>query len=179
MQIEPLEFIERIAKFIPSPRRHLRHYHGVFAPNSPLRRKVSASAQKISESSLVDELKNAANKVGKVSFDWASLIARVYKVNPMICGCGRELKINGFVTYPPEIERILKKTPWPSAIPEFDPPYDLVDWDICKLFVGTADGFPPMEEQCEGGFGPDPPFIECTCDNPQFEEYFDIPHLEE
>src|SRR5262249_33211210 len=34
IQLEPLELIERIAAFIPYPRRHRRHYHGVFAPNS-------------------------------------------------------------------------------------------------------------------------------------------------
>jgi len=28
IQLEPLEFLERIAKFIPLPRRHRRHYHG-------------------------------------------------------------------------------------------------------------------------------------------------------
>ncbi|MBA2728712.1 MAG: transposase, partial [Parachlamydiaceae bacterium] len=37
--LDPLEFIERIAAFIPHPRRHRHHYHGAFAPNSPLRKK--------------------------------------------------------------------------------------------------------------------------------------------
>ncbi len=34
VQLEPHEFIEKIAAFIPMPHRHRRHYHGVFAPNS-------------------------------------------------------------------------------------------------------------------------------------------------
>jgi len=38
IQLDPLEFLERISAFVPYPRRHRRHYHGVFAPNSPLRR---------------------------------------------------------------------------------------------------------------------------------------------
>ena len=44
MQLDPLEFIEKIAAFIPYPRRHRHHYHGAFAPNSSLRKKVAASA---------------------------------------------------------------------------------------------------------------------------------------
>ena len=39
IQLDPLEFLERISVFIPYPRHHRRHYHGVFAPNSPLRKK--------------------------------------------------------------------------------------------------------------------------------------------
>src|SRR5438132_13787457 len=46
IQLEPLEFIERISRFIPYPRRHRRHYHGAFAPNSSLRKHLAANAQK-------------------------------------------------------------------------------------------------------------------------------------
>ena len=44
--IDPLDFLERISHFIPYPRRHRQHYHGVFAPNSPLRKQIAANAQK-------------------------------------------------------------------------------------------------------------------------------------
>ena len=43
--LDPLDFLERISYFIPYPRRHRRHFHGVFAPNSSLRKQVAASAQ--------------------------------------------------------------------------------------------------------------------------------------
>lgn len=46
IQLQPLEFIKKIAAFIPYPRRHRRHYHGVFAPHSPHRKQVRANAQK-------------------------------------------------------------------------------------------------------------------------------------
>ena len=38
------DFLDRIAAFIPPPRRHRHHYHGVFAPNAPQRRLIAASA---------------------------------------------------------------------------------------------------------------------------------------
>jgi putative transposase len=44
IQLEPVEFIERISHFIPYPRRHRRHYHGVLAPSSPMRKQVVAAA---------------------------------------------------------------------------------------------------------------------------------------
>ena len=44
--LDPVEFIERISHFIPYPRRHRRHYHGAFAPSSPLRKHIAANAQK-------------------------------------------------------------------------------------------------------------------------------------
>ncbi len=46
VQMMPLKFLDKIAAFIPHPRRHRHHYHGVFAPNSPLRKNITANAQK-------------------------------------------------------------------------------------------------------------------------------------
>ena len=34
LTLTPLELIDRLAKFIPLPRRHLHRYHGVFAPHA-------------------------------------------------------------------------------------------------------------------------------------------------
>lgn len=47
IRIEPLELIDRISKFIPYPRPHRRHYHGIFAPNSPLRKKIAIKETRI------------------------------------------------------------------------------------------------------------------------------------
>jgi len=116
IQLEPLEFIERISCFIPYPRRHRRHYHGVFAPNSPLRKKVAASAQKRPETSVPPAVQEAAGKVEKASFNWAKLIARIYETNPLICQCGEEIKITAFVLHSAEIRRVLGRIGWPTEI---------------------------------------------------------------
>ncbi|MBL0039900.1 MAG: transposase [Xanthomonadales bacterium] len=42
--LTPLELLDRLARFIPPPRRHLHRYHGVFAPHAALRAKVTARA---------------------------------------------------------------------------------------------------------------------------------------
>lgn len=42
LSLSPLEFIDRIAALVPSPHVHRHRYHGVLAPNSPLRDQVTA-----------------------------------------------------------------------------------------------------------------------------------------
>ena len=172
VQLDPLEFIDRISCFIPYPRRHRRHYHGVFAPNSPMRQRVAANAQKRPKSNIPQDLQESVKKIEKVSLNWAKLIARIYEVNPLLCTCGKEMKIVAFVTHSADIRRILIGIGWPTDIPEFNPPYTLPDRDICQLLPWTEDGFPPIESQDQiiGIAGPDPPFIDCCSDPPHWED---------
>ncbi len=44
LQLTPMEFLDRIAILIPLPRRHRHLYHGVLAPNAPLRKWVTERA---------------------------------------------------------------------------------------------------------------------------------------
>lgn len=82
IQLDPLELIGRISKFIPYPRRHRRHYHGIFAPNSPLRKKIVIKKPRTNPS---QDVRDMVDKVEKVSFNWSKLIARIYETNPLIC----------------------------------------------------------------------------------------------
>ena len=44
IELVPFEFLDRLANLIPQPRKHRHRYHGVFAPNHPLRPAVTALA---------------------------------------------------------------------------------------------------------------------------------------
>jgi len=44
IELTAFEFLDRLAALIPPPRRHRHRYHGVFAPNHPLRQAVTAVA---------------------------------------------------------------------------------------------------------------------------------------
>jgi len=172
VQLEPLEFIERISRFIPYPRRHRRHYHGVFASNSPFRPKIAANAQKRSNSSIPPDVKKSGEKVKKVSVSWAKLIARIYETNPLVCLCGTEIKITTFVLNTAEIRRVLSRIGWPTEIPQFDPPFDLPNWDICQLLPWTKDGFPPIQDEnpIMGETNPKPPHWDDHSDPPFWED---------
>lgn len=166
--IDPLDFLERISHFIPYPRRHRRHYHGVLAPSSPLRKHVAANAQKRLENS-AKAREEVIKKTKKVSQTWASLISRIYETDPLKCSsCGKKIKIIAFVMHTPQIRRILSGVGLPTVVPEFDPPYELASMNICQLVPETDDGFPEIDVQVYYDSGPDPPSI----------EYIDPPHCE-
>lgn len=44
--LKPFELLDKLSSLIPPPRRHRHHYHGVLAPNSPLRSKIASFANK-------------------------------------------------------------------------------------------------------------------------------------
>ncbi len=71
VQLDPMEFLDRIASFIPLPRRHRRHYHGVFAPNAPLRKKVIACAKSGSCNSF--SINQTVKKINRASLDFSAI----------------------------------------------------------------------------------------------------------
>jgi hypothetical protein len=116
-------------------------------------------------------VKKCKEAVDKVSRSWAKLIARIYEVDPLTCtGCGKKIKITAFITNEAQIHRILRGIGWPVVVPEFDPPYDLVNWDVCDLVPYTHDGFPEPEQQVHYDIGPDPPHCEDISDSPHWED---------
>ena len=168
--MEPLDFLDKIAALIPPPRRHRHHYHGVFAPNSPLRKLIAASANRTPKNQTPPVVKEAAEKAAKVSLNWAKLIARIYEINPLLCTCGKEMKIVAIVTHPTKIYQILSCFGWPTDKIDFDPPYELQEWNISQLVTGTHDGFPSIEEPCQ---------FETSSDSPHWESGVDPPHWED
>lgn len=45
LMLTPMQLLDRLAALIPPPRKHRHRYHGVLAPNSPLREAVTAPVQ--------------------------------------------------------------------------------------------------------------------------------------
>ncbi len=176
IQLDPVEFIERISHFIPYPRRHRRHYHGAFAPSSPLRKYISANAQKRLDTQSRD-MQETVEKITKVSRGWSVLISRIYEVDPLTCNsCGKRIKIITFVTHPEQIRRILRGIGWPITIPEFDLPHELSIDNVCQLVPSTHDGFQEPYEQIQYDAGPDPP---TEIDPPHWDNISDSPHWED
>src|SRR5262245_18717922 len=162
----------KIAALIPPACRHRHHYHGAFAPNSSLRPSITKAAIEAPPKLVPTPLQETAQKTSKVSFSWAKLLARIYDVDPLLCGCGKEMKIIKIVIDPTQVWRVLKKIGWPTTAPEFDEPQDLVEWDICQLVSGTADGF-PEDYYPPYTSGPDPPeFDDSPIDPPHWEDSF-------
>ncbi|MES9858985.1 MAG: transposase [Sedimenticola sp.] len=101
LRLTPAEFLDRIALLIPPPRRHRHRYHGVLAPNAPLREQVTSRAgQPVTGESVVSADKPTTGESEELTTGcpfasiWAMLLARIYEINPLVCPrCGGEMRI--------------------------------------------------------------------------------------
>jgi len=142
LRLSALEFLDRLAKILPPPRIHRHRYHGVFAPNAPLRPLVTARAQEdnalAAQVSDLDGLPPAAPEVpspqpGRANRKapdstpsrpsrWAALLARIYEVFPLICpSCQTPLTFIAFLADPEPIAQILAHIGEPTSAPPLHP----------------------------------------------------------
>ena len=135
LQLTPGEFLDRIAALIPQPRKHRQRYHGVLAPNGPLRKEVTARAGlPVDAAVAVDPVgskptEQEESSVGLLTVSiWAMLIARIYEINPLVCSkCGSEMRIIAFVMEVEPISKILNHIGESDLAPEISPARDPPD----------------------------------------------------
>jgi len=117
------EFLDRLADLVPPPRKHRHRYHGVFAPNHPLRPAVTAlaignaTARAGAASSpprpLGEGRGEGAPDAARRSHDtsriaWAKLMAKIAEDFPLACpACGGDIRLVAFITQPAPIRKIL------------------------------------------------------------------------
>jgi len=105
--ISPMDFIARLAALVPPPRLNLTRFHGVFAPNSryraritPARRGRGAKPTKPTEDRTPAEQRSAMH--------WAKRLKRVFEIDVETCpNCGGTVQITACIEDPLVIERIL------------------------------------------------------------------------
>ena len=136
VDLSPFEFLDRLAALIPPPRKHRHRYHGVFAPNHPLRPAVTAMAignvgnqgEAADRTDSTDE-KACSHDTSRIA--WAKLLARVGEAFPLACpNCGGDICLISFITQPGPIRKILEHVGEalepPYVTPARGPP---VAWD--------------------------------------------------
>ena len=105
---EPLDFISRLISLIPKPRVNVTRFHGVFAPNSKYRARVTPARRgKRKRSCLADETdQTPAEK--RASMTWARRLKRVFSIEIEICSeCGGDVRIIASIEDPIVIQKIL------------------------------------------------------------------------
>ena len=113
VDLSPFEFLDRLAALIPPSRKHRYRYHGVFAPNHPLRPAVTAMAI-----GNVGNQRSAADRTDSTDekpcfhdtsrIAWAQLLARVGEAFPLACpNCGGNVGLISFIIEPETIRKIL------------------------------------------------------------------------
>ncbi len=117
---EPLDFIARLAALVPKPRVNLTRFHGVFAPNSRYRGRVTRArrgrgGRRPSRGDL--EEPKAAER--RASMSWAQRLKGVFGIDIETCpGCGGAVRIIACIEDPEVIEKILTHLDAKGAAPE-------------------------------------------------------------
>lgn len=142
VELDPLEFLERLVPLIPRPRLNLIHFHGVLAPRSRLRSLVVPRPNAVDDGcghgGLVEPEVQVLPVPAPPEFalrqlskrTWAQLISRVFQSDPLecpACPSGR-LRLVAFITHPETIYKILRAmklpTDAPAPAPARPPPED-------------------------------------------------------
>lgn len=127
-QLTPLEFLDKVSVLIPPPKSHLQHYHGVFASNAPMRKIITAHANRLLEEHVPELPQVGITPNLRKSYSWAKLLARIYEVFPLICSCGDAMKIIAIITNPHTARHILTQLKFCTN--PFDPvPFEPEEWE--------------------------------------------------
>jgi hypothetical protein len=106
---EPLDFISRLVSLIPKPRVNLTRFHGVFAPNSKYRARVTpAKRGRGKKIKTPDEAQDQTPAERRASMTWAKRLKRVFNIDIETCSeCGGEVRIIASIEDPEVIRKIL------------------------------------------------------------------------
>ena len=110
--LEPLDFLARLAALVPRPRINLTRFHGVFAPNSRLRVRVTPARRATGATKTpmtgAHEPTTAAGPTPLASSRWARRLARVFGIDIASCSvCGGLLRLLACIEDRQAIDAIL------------------------------------------------------------------------
>ena len=127
-----LEWIARLTSHIPERGTQLVHYYGAY---SNAHRGIAHRRKAFIEVPPEDEPYNPPEPdstwLAARRKSWARLIRRVYEVDPLLCPCGKRMRVVGFITQAHVIRKILdhiRRRFDPLKLPGRSPP--LLD-DFC------------------------------------------------
>ena len=107
MVFEPLDFIARLAALVPKPRVHLIRFHGVFAPNSKQRPRVTGDTLEKQNQLTVPE-SPASGEERRSKMSWAMRLKRVFNSDITVCRyCQGTVKVIACIEERQVIDKIL------------------------------------------------------------------------
>jgi hypothetical protein len=118
---EPLDFIARLAALVPKPRVNLTRFHGVFAPNSKYRARVTPARRgRGGRHARTADPEERTPAEHRAAMTWAQRLKRVFGIDIETCpACGGAVRIIASIEDPDVIEKILThldvKAPEPEA----------------------------------------------------------------
>ena len=107
---EPLDFIARLVALVPKPRVNLTRFHGVFAPNSAHRARVTPAKRGKGNNKVrsADAPEHTAPAERRAAMSWAQRLKRVFNIDIDTCkSCGGQVKVIACIEAPVVIEKTL------------------------------------------------------------------------
>ena len=106
---EPLDFIARLAALVPKPRVNLTRFHGVFAPNSKHRARVTpAKRGRGGRHATTADPEERTPAERRAAMTWAQRLKRVFGIDIETCpACGGSMRVIACIEAPDVIEKIL------------------------------------------------------------------------
>jgi hypothetical protein len=106
---EPLDFISRLVALIPKPRVNLTRFHGVFAPNSHYRARVTpAKRGRSKKTNTASDQQDQTPAERHAAMTWAQRLKRVFNIDIETCSeCGGDVRIIACIEDPVVISKIL------------------------------------------------------------------------
>ena len=102
-EFDPLEFLAAVSVQIPNKWEQLTRHYGYYST----RKRGERKQQQIAEPQELVILEPVPKR--KATPTWASLIKKVYNVDPLLCPkCGSNMKVVAFITDSREITKIMK-----------------------------------------------------------------------
>ncbi len=111
--LSPLDFMAKLAALVPRPRTNLTRFHGVLAPNSRYRARItpirSGKVKKPTVNAEADWRQDPDLTAGKrKGMCWAQRLKRVFNIEVSICSnCGGSMRIIASIEDPFVISKIL------------------------------------------------------------------------
>ena len=104
-----MDFVARLVALVPKPRVNLTRFHGVFAPNSAHRARVTpAKRGKGNKARTAHAPEDTTPVERRAAMTWAQRLKRVFNIDIEICNsCAGPVKIIACIEDPQVIKKIL------------------------------------------------------------------------
>ena len=118
---EPVDFIAKLAALVPKPRVNLTRFHGVFAPNSKHRARVTPAKRGKGSQKVAGGQDEKTPAQRHVAMTWAQRLKRVFSIDVETCRvCGDAARVIACIEDPVVIKTILahleKQAPMDSGV---------------------------------------------------------------
>ena len=117
--LDSLDFLARLLMHVPEPRRQLVRYFGYYSSVQRARRQAHDAEHPTPDLDIRPQTQAERRRARR---SWAQLIRRVYELDPLLCQCGKQMRILSFILDPAVITKILRHLDHDRPAQERAPP---------------------------------------------------------